>query len=310
MKRIATLLSTALLATGMLVGCGAKQEKTTETSSKTISASSQGETTKEEKAEIRTDEIDFKNGEKNIYGMMYLPAKEQDKYPIVIMSHGFGGMYSDNEIYAKKLAEDGYACYAFDFCGGGRGSKSDGDMTEMSVLTEKSDLLAVMDGIEALDYVDTDNLFLFGQSQGGFVSTLAGVDRLDEVKAMVLLYPAYSLQDDCWERHGSIDNVPETESVMNNTLGAIYSLDAMSFDVYDVMGAFTKPVLILHGDQDDVVDISYSERAVKTFPNAELEVLNGTGHGFSARQKDAAKIITPWIEAHTGSVIATDETAG
>ena len=78
----------------------------------------------------------------------------------------------------------------------------------MSVLTEKSDLLAVMDGIEALDYVDTDNLFLFGQSQGGFVSTLAGVDRLDEVKAMVLLYPAYSLQDGCWERHGSIDNDP------------------------------------------------------------------------------------------------------
>lgn len=28
----------------------------------------------------------------------------------------------------------------------------------MSVLTEKSDLLAVMDGIEALNYVDTDNL--------------------------------------------------------------------------------------------------------------------------------------------------------
>lgn len=310
MKKMAALISTALVATGMLAGCGAKQEQTAESPSKVSTSSSQMETEPEKKDEIRTEEISFKNGEKNIYGMMYLPAVEEEKYPTVIMTHGFGGMYSDNEIYAKKLAAEGYACYAFDFCGGGRGSKSGGDMTEMSVLTEKSDLLAVMDGIEALNYVDTDNLFLFGQSQGGFVSTLAGVDRLDEVKAMVLLYPAYSLQDDCWERHGSIENVPETESVMNNTLGAIYSLDAMSFDVYDLMGSFTKPVLILHGDQDELVDISYSERAAKTFPDAELEVLNGTGHGFSARQKDAAKIIVPWIEAHTDIATATAETAG
>lgn len=116
MKRMAALISTALVATGMLAGCGAKQEQTAESPSKVSTSSSQMETEPEKKDEIRTEEISFKNGEKNIYGMIYLPAKEEEKYPTVIMSHGFGGMYSDNEIYAKKLAAEGYACYAFDFC--------------------------------------------------------------------------------------------------------------------------------------------------------------------------------------------------
>ena len=46
------------------------------------------------------------------------------------------------------------------------------------------------------------------------------------------------------------------------------------------MANFEKPVLILHGDRDTMVDISYSERAAESYPDAEFHVLRGAGHGF------------------------------
>lgn len=124
--------------------------------------------------------------------------------------------------------------------------------------------------------------------------------RPDDVKALMLLFPAYALQDDCWERHGSIENIPETESLMNNTLGAIYSQDAMSFDIYDVIGGYKGDVLICHGDKDDLVDLSYSERAVEVYEHAELKVIKGAGHGFQGKPlRESNGYLVEFLQAHT-----------
>lgn len=301
MKNPLSLLLALALAAALLTGCGSAANSTAASqapASQAAPAKAEPTAEPEPEVQIREEEMSAQNGDKNIYGVMYLPAEEKDSYPTVIMSHGFGGMYSDNKIYAETFAKAGYACYTFDYCGGGRGSKSDGTMLEMSVLTEAGDLSAVMDMVEGLDYVDKSQLYLFGQSQGGFVTTYVGAERADEVKAMILLFPAYSIPEGCWERHGSIENVPETESIMNNTLSSIYSKDAMSIEIYDAMKNYTGPVLLMHGDQDDVVPLSYSEKADETFENSELIVLKGTGHGFSARQKEAAGLALEWLQAH------------
>ena len=49
-----------------------------------------------------------------------------------------------------------------------------------------------------------------------------------------------------------------------------------------------KPVLIIHGSDDDVVNVSYSKRAIECYPNAELHVINGAGHGFSGESLNEA----------------------
>ena len=250
MKKITALLLAFLMMFSFLTGCSSGPSA----SSSNPSAAPSAEPTEPP----RNEEMWFQNGEKKIYAKMYLPAEEKDKYPAVVISHGFAGSSEDNVSRAELFASNGYVAVVFDFCGGGRASKSDGEMTEMSVLTEAEDLNAVIDGMLALDYVDASNFFLLGASQGGFVSSYVAAHRPDDIKALALLFPAYSLQDDCWERHGSIENIPETESVMNNTIGAIYSQDAMSFDIYEVIGGYKGDVLICHGDKDDLVDLSYS----------------------------------------------------
>lgn len=113
---------------------------------------------------------------RNIYGKFYYPADfdEAKTYPTIIMSHGLSVTH---EIYEKAgwaslIAQEGYVCYIYDFCGGAPNTLSDLDFSEMSVMTEKSDLNAVIDFVEEKEYCDKANLFLMGQSQGGLVTAL------------------------------------------------------------------------------------------------------------------------------------------
>lgn len=47
-------------------------------------------------------------------------------------------------------------------------------------------------------------------------------------------------------------------------------------------------VLIVHGDADDIVPLSYSRKAVKTYSSADLKVIQGAGHGFYEVEEDKA----------------------
>ena len=190
-------------------------------------------------------------------------------------------------------------CYAFDFIGGGRGGKSGGQMTEMSVLTEAADLNAVIDGLLVRKDIDPSELYLFGASQGGFVSTYVAGTRPDVIKGLIALYPAYVLQDNAWRDTPDPENIPETMILKGTTIGRIYNADAMSFDIYDVMKDYPGDVLIIHGTMDSSVPISYSERAITVFPSAERIRFEGAGHGFNGNDEPhAAQIAVDFVKEH------------
>ena len=219
-----------------------------------------------------------------IWGELYLP-ESGEPLPLVIMCHGFGGNHEHMSAYAKAFAGSGFAVYSFDFIGGGYGSKSDGTMKEMSVLTEAADLSAVLDRMKTQPGIDPDSIFLMGGSQGGFVcSYVAGV-RPDDVAGLVCLYPAYVLQDNAWKQTPDPDNIPETINLMGIALGGVYNRDAMSFDIYDIIRNYPGKVLIIHGTVDSIAPISWSERAAEVFPDAELIRYEGANHGFRGKDE-------------------------
>ncbi|WP_371197685.1 alpha/beta fold hydrolase [Eubacterium sp. 14-2] len=43
---------------------------------------------------------------------------------------------------------------------------------------------------------------------------------------------------------------------------------------------YDKKVLLVHGDKDGGVPISYSERAAQLYPSVKFEILSEAGHGF------------------------------
>ncbi|MBQ6504256.1 MAG: alpha/beta fold hydrolase [Flexilinea sp.] len=235
--------------------------------------------TKHASAQYRIEERTFSRAGMRIYGELYLPEGE-GPFALVILSHGFGGNHTNLTAYAELFADNGIAAYVYDFIGGGYDIRSDGSMTKMSVLTEAADLNSVIDGLRASSEIDPDKIFLVGASQGGFVSTYVAGTRPDDIAGLIALYPAYVLQDDARSQTPDPENIPETFSIMGITVGRIYSADALSFDIYEVMKNYPGKVQIQHGTSDSISPISYSERAVTVFPDAELITYQGAGHGF------------------------------
>lgn len=64
-------------------------------------------------------------------------------------------------------------------------------------------------------------------------------------------------------------------------------------DIYDEIQGYHNDVLIIHGDRDSLVPISYSEQAVVIYNSARLVVLEGVGHGFygQSAEKTIAEMI-------------------
>lgn len=254
-------------------------------------------------ASYSTREIWVENDGQRIYGVAYIPegADSASPVPLVILSHGLGATHTMMVPYAQELAEHGYAAYAFDFRGGATsGSQSDGDTTGMSVMTEASDLEAVAAAAQSWDFVDTSRIVLAGGSQGGMVSAVVAARNPNLARALILLYPALSIVDDVHAAFASEADVPETYSLFGwMTVGRNYATDVWDYDVYGEIGKYASPVLIVHGDHDNIVDVSYSQRAAEVYQDCELDIIPGAGHGFTGDAYDqSVQYALDFLAAH------------
>lgn len=238
--------------------------------------------------------------DRRIYGVLYEPKGLRAPAPAVVCSHFFGGTHRNSSEWAQLMADAGYVAYAFDFCGGSERSRSTGRTTECSVLTEAADLSAVLDAVAGLDCVDEKGVFLLGQSQGGAVSAMVAAERPNDVAGLVLLYPAFVIHDAMLREFGSVDNVPDTFEMWQR-LGRVYAVDAIGYDFYEHIGVYQGPVLLFHGDRDDLVPLRYAERAASTYSNCDFEVVHGAGHGFYGRdRRHVADRVAGFVAATTG----------
>jgi hypothetical protein len=87
----------------------------------------------------------------------------------------------------------------------------------------------------------------------------------------------------------SINDIPDTFSYRGwFTAGRLYATDVWDYDIYNEVNAYDKPVLILHGDRDYMVESRYSERAAESYEDAEYHIIQGAGHGFYGSSFDEA----------------------
>lgn len=219
----------------------------------------------------------------SLYGEYYVPTGVTSP-PLVIISHGFGETCSSTARIARALAEVGFATYAYDFAGGSPASRSDGSMLEMSVLTEKADLEAVLDHF----LPEYEDIFLLGDSQGGLVSALVAAERGDDISGLILFYPAFVIPDDARRTFSSFSDITDRSRIFGMSVGRRYYEDVYYMDPYKETSAYEGPVLIIHGDRDSIVPISYAERAAESYSSASLSVLAGAGHGFYGSALESA----------------------
>ena len=223
-----------------------------------------------------------------IYGLLFTP-EGAGASPLIIHSHGLGYSHRTGEDYARHFAARGLRVLLYDFRNGGRKSRSGNDLTKMSVATERDDLLAVLAAAKVWPGVSPDRIVLLGASQGGFVSTMVAAERPAELAGLICIYPAYLIRTELRNAFDTLEQVPETFDLQGwFMVGRCYAADAWDVDIYARMADFPKPVLLLHGDRDPVVDPAYSRRAAEAFPNAAFYSIPGGAHGFSGAALEEA----------------------
>lgn len=75
-------------------------------------------------------------------------------------------------------------------------------------------------------------------------------------------------------------------------MGRAYFEPLLGYDIYGAIASYEKDVLLIHGDSDSIVPLSYSEQAVEVYPSAKLHVIPGAGHDFYGEE---ARQATDWI---------------
>ncbi len=249
---------------------------------------------------ISTEDFELLNpaSGKKLRGTLYKPSGEGKK-PLIVCSHELGsdGMRPWWVYYANHWVNEGYAVVTFDFSGGGERSRSEGETTDMSVLTEVSDLENVIAAAEGWDFIDKKHIILIGGSQGGGVATIAAARHPGEISALVLLYPAFYLPEDLHWRYPDLKNIPETDDRGMITIGKKYILDMYDYDYKADMRSIRCPVLIVHGNRDQVVSLKGSEEAVGIFQDARLYVIEGAGHVFmtAPQQEEFLKVADEFL---------------
>ena len=251
--------------------------------------------------EFLKEEIIIEENSREIYGVRYLP-KGTDKCPIVIFSHGYNGSNSDFYDSAEVLAKSGIASCCFDFCGGSMRAKSSMNTEDMTIFTEKEDLKSVINKAKTWSEIDINNIFLFGVSQGGFISSLVADEHKDEIRGVILLFPAFCIPDNWTEKYESVDNIPNCVDFWGMKLGSYFIKSVYKFNIYDNIGKYNKKILFLHGDNDLVVSHKYTLDISKKYNDSEVIIFEGEGHGFSKEgNTKASNIILDFIKENNHS---------
>lgn len=243
--------------------------------------------------------FEIMSGDNTMVGY-YTKPEGEGKFPAVIVSHGFSSNTDRTHPYAQIFRGEGYATFIYDFTMTGTGESS-GDFAGVSALSEKEDLLVMLNYVRGLDFVDRENITLAGCSLGGFVSALAGAEAEDKVKEMVLFYPAFCMPEHLREGHVQltefdVNNIPDAIVTPRMTVGKKFVTDCINMDEYACTRQFSKPVLIIHGLEDRVVPIDFARKAVKGYSKGELKGIHGD-HGFNDPKDFAVcqKIVKNWV---------------
>ena len=144
------------------------------------------------------------------------------------------------------------------------------------------------------EYTNADDILLMGCSQGGFVSALVAAKQKENIKRLILFYPALCIPDDA--RSGKMmfakfdpQNIPDIIKCGPMTLGKCYPADVIDMNPFEEIKKYQRDVLIVHGTADKIVNPDYAKKAKEAYLEVnenrvvKLEFIENGAHGFSKK---------------------------
>ncbi len=127
------------------------------------------------------------------YALMSLPTTSPPKggYPLIILCHGYinPALYSTTSFYVSDMeyySQHGFAVIKPDFRGQGLSVKSGRAEGAYFSMAYNIDLMNLISSAKRLNYIDKNNISLWGHSMGGYLALRASVMSPD-VKNVIIL---------------------------------------------------------------------------------------------------------------------------
>ena len=269
---------------------------------------------------MNTKRFTVDNDGMKIQGIAYLPANSTDpaqvkKSPAIIMSHGYLSNLHNFEYFATQFAMIGYNVFTFNFCCGSDETDtelmSDGTTTNLCIEGEISDLITVYNYVSTRDYVKNDEIILWGESQGAFISGLSAARLQEKISKLVMIFPAVCIPDHA--RRGTLGgasydpkNPPELIYTERAMLSKVFVDDVKDMDAYSELAKYKGETLLIQGTCDSIVVPEYQYIVKKEFDltdnkeneNAQttnsnhrlkLQMVRGMDHYTGGEHKEALK---------------------
>lgn len=231
-------------------------------------------------------------GEK-LAGLRDLPTIIHDKYPTIVLVHGFGASKHEYGMFdnlANHLASNGYQIYRFDFAGCG---ESEGTYSHTTLSKLVSDLKNILTFVQNQPTTDNLRFGLVGMSLGTAVITAF---QPKNVKAIVYLGSVSEPHKSLKKLFGPGYN-PDGISV-RTTVNRITAQEKKvemfgdfwkDFDHYNLPALIKNiqaPILFIHGEKDSIINTASSQLY---FDNAnspkDLKFIKNADHAFYAPEE-------------------------
>jgi len=248
---------------------------------------------------------------KNLEGETLVGAfhKINDKKKVVIVCHGFTGNKDRDFVkeFCLSLNREGVNAFRFDFSGNG---ESEGRFEDAIYSKEISDLKCVVDYFSKMSFA----VGLIGHSMGGtvclmetsldprikFLVSISGVTHTATYRQkFVKLYAKNEKEfDDSMRQNSSYEFYSEQNKTWY-TVSSGYFADIIRHNPVDAVKNIKVPVLFVHGDADDRIDIQETKDVYKVANEPKkMFTIKGADHRFTDKDvfNRMVKRVIAWVK--------------
>lgn len=240
--------------------------------------------------------ITFQNSKGlRLTGVIHLPKEKTTS--AIIVSHGFASTKDRPRLIrlSETLSKEGFAVLRFDFGGCG-----ESENREITMKNQVDDLKSAINYLTRNGYKE---LGLLGESFGGLTSILAYDER---IKAMVLWAPVTKAKTpSIFKEEKDLKELQEKGFITYKKDGRDFKLpkeyfiERQSINQKEILSRIKCPVLIIHGNKDDLIPLKHSKEAMQHLTKeSKLKIIKNGCHKLDEKMNEVLPLSVNWLKKY------------